>query len=186
MSERVSTLAPLFRSDSQMRLLAEVFYGRAASGAELARRTGIPQQTVARELSRLEEAGLIVIEQVGNAKLATPNTSLPFFAALKQLLAYVGGVVPALAVEFEPWDSISEVFVYGSWARRFHGESGRPPKDIDVVVVSDSVTRFDLAEARMNVEKEAGTSIDLHVLSSNSERLTELREGSVVVFRRGS
>jgi hypothetical protein len=40
MAVAAPTLAPLFRSSQQMRLLAEIFYGQPAPGAELARCTG--------------------------------------------------------------------------------------------------------------------------------------------------
>jgi DNA-binding transcriptional ArsR family regulator len=186
MAVAASALAPLFRSDQQMRLLAEIFYGRPAPGAELARRTGIPQQTVARELSRLEDARLITIERIGTAKIATPANDLPYLAALRQLLGYVGGIIPALAAAYEPNPEISEVFIFGSWARRYHGEDGPPPNDIDVAVVSDTLTRFDLAEARLQVEADTGTTIDQFVLTTDNERLSELRRGSVTVVRHRS
>jgi hypothetical protein len=32
-------------------------------------------------------------------------------------------------------DGISEAFVYGSWAARFHGEPGALPNDIDALIV---------------------------------------------------
>ena len=59
MAVATPALIPLFRSAQQMRLLAEIFHGQPATGAELARRLGISQSTVARELARLEESGLI-------------------------------------------------------------------------------------------------------------------------------
>jgi predicted nucleotidyltransferase len=79
---------------------------------------------------------------------------------------------------------VSEVFVFGSWARRFHGEEGPQPNDVDVAVVTDTLTTFDLAEARFSLESELGLAINQFVLSSDSDRLAELREGSVLVFRR--
>ncbi len=167
-----------------MRLLAEIFYGRPASGAELARRTGIPQQTVARELSRLADTGLIAIERIGTAKVAVPSVNVPYLGALRQLLGYAGGIIPALVTAYERNPEIAEVFIFGSWARRFHGEDGPPPNDIDVVVVSDTLTRFDLAEARLQVEADTGTTIDQFVLTSDNQRLSELRDGSVAVYRR--
>jgi predicted nucleotidyltransferase len=179
-------LAPLFRSEQQMRLLVEIFHGEPASGAELARRTGIPQQTVARELARLERAGLIVTEAIGTAKLARPADSLPYLEPLRQLLGYAGGVVPALAAALGAFERIDEVFIFGSWARRYHGEPGHPPNDIDVAVVSATLTRFDLAEIRLAIEADTGTSIDLFVVRPDSERLDDLRDGAVPVLVRSS
>ena len=55
-------LIPLFRSDAQLRLVAELFVGAGEelSARELVERTGIPQATVSRELARLERHGLTV------------------------------------------------------------------------------------------------------------------------------
>ena len=91
MAEPIAALVPMFRSRHQMQILAEVFWGTAGStGSELARRTGIPQQTVAREVARLEQAGVLVTEQVGSAKIIRPASDLPYGPVLRQLLAWVG------------------------------------------------------------------------------------------------
>lgn len=177
-------LAPLFRSAQQMRLLAEVFHGEPAAGAELARRLGIAQSTVARELGRLEEAGLIELRSIGAAKVAFPDEKLPFAPALRQLLAYVGGVVPVLVAEYGERDDIDEVFIFGSWADRVNGVAGPPPNDIDVAVVSATLSRFDLAEAQLRIEAATGAKVDQFVLAPDSERLDELRDGCVPVLKR--
>jgi predicted nucleotidyltransferase len=176
----VPTLVPLFRSEQQMRLLAEIYHGRRpASGAELARRLGTSQQTVARELARLEAAGLIVNEEIGTAKVARPAETLPYLEPLRQLLAYAGGILPALAEALGHFDDIDEAFVFGSWASRFHGDPGPPPNDIDVAVVSRTLSRFDLAEVRLDLEAGVGIPIDIVVVAPDHERLAELRTNAV-------
>ncbi len=184
MSEPAPSLAPLFRSTNQMLLLSEIFYGAPASGAELARRTGIPQPTVARELTRLEAAGIVRTEQIGTAKVVSVADDLPYAGALRQLLGYVGGAIPALAAAYESNHEIDEVFIFGSWARRFQGEPGPAPNDIDVAMVSDTATRLDLAAARMELEAKLGLNVDQFVFPADSERVRELRKDSVLVFRR--
>ncbi len=184
-AEPAVALLPLFRSKQQMRILAEVFWGEGdPTGADLARRTGIPQQTVAREVSRLERAGVLVTEQVGTAKTIRPAVDLPYGLVLRQLLAYAGGVIPMLAKAFGDNPAVVEVFIFGSWASRYRGESGPPPNDVDVAVVSDSLTRFDLAEVRFDLETQSKLSINLFVFEVDSERLPELRAGGVPVFAR--
>lgn len=185
MAEPVVALLPMFRSKHQMQILAEVFCGRGAlTGAELARRTGIPQQTVAREVARLERAGVVVTQRVGTAKIIHPAPDLPYGEVLRQLLAYAGGVIPMLDRAFRDNLAVDEVFIFGSWAARYRGEPGPPPNDVDVAVVSGSLTRFDLAEVRLDLENESRLSITLFVLEPSSDRLTELRVGSVPVFER--
>ena len=89
-----------------------------------------------------------------------------------------------LARAFGDNPAISEVFIFGSWAARYRDEVGAPPNDVDVVVVSDSLTRFDLAEVRLDLETESKLSINLFVFEADNERLPELRAGSVPVFER--
>ena len=91
-----------------------------------------------------------------------------------------------LARAFGDNPAISEVFIFGSWAARYRDEAGAPPNDVDVAVVSDSLTRFDLAEVRLDVENESKLSINLFVFEPDNERLPELRAGSVPVFERVS
>ena len=185
MAEPTAALLPMFRSKHQMQILAEVFWGAGSStGAELARRTGIPQQTVAREVARLKQAGVVVTEQVGTAKTIRPAPELPYGLVLRQLLAYAGGVIPMLASAFGDNPAIEEVFIFGSWAARYRGEPGAPPNDVDVAVVSDSLTRFDLAEARLDLENESKLSINLFVFETHNERVHELRAAGVLVFAR--
>lgn len=177
-------LVPLFRSGTQMRLLVEIFHGRPASGADLARRLRIPQPTVARELARLENVGLITMDPLGTAKVARPVTSLPYFVALRQLLAFAGGLIPAVAEAYATKPGVVEIFIFGSWARRFHGDPGPPPNDIDIAIVSDSLTSFDVAEERLRLEGQLGLTIDQFVLGADNARVDELRRGSVPVLDR--
>lgn len=183
MAEPVTALLPLFRSEHQMRLLAEIFSTTVPpTGADLVRRTGIPQQTVAREVARLVRSGLLETERIGSAKVVRPTRHLPYGAALRQLLAYAGGIIPLIDRTLRGFDAIQEVFIFGSWAARYHGEPGPPPNDVDVAVVSDTLTRFDLAEARLHIQIESGINVDLFVLQPDSERLEELRRAAVPVF----
>ena len=81
---------------------------------------------MAREVARLERAGLLVTEQVGTAKTIRPAPDLPYGPVLRQLLAYAGGVIPMLERAFGDNTAIDEVFIFGSWAARYAGEAGAP------------------------------------------------------------
>jgi DNA-binding transcriptional ArsR family regulator len=176
------TVAAADLPETQARLLAEVFYGPPASGRELARRLGVTQPTVARELSRLEAAGLVVLEQVGTAKIVHPATDLAYGEALRELVAYAAGVPHIVRAEYEGVEDIDEVFIHGSWAKRFHGAEGPFPNDLDLVVVSPTHTRFTLAEHRAAIEAATGMNVDQLVLPPDHQRLPELRDGAVTVI----
>lgn len=70
-------------------------------------------------------------------------------------------------------------------AARCHGESGPPPGDIDVAVVSDTLSRFALAEQRVEIEAVVGANENLVVIRTYSERVPALRgEGAPVIEGR--
>ena len=54
---------------------------------------------------------------------------------LAELLHITFGPRPVVAEEFREIGGSPQVAIYGSWARRFRGEVGREPADIDVVVI---------------------------------------------------
>ncbi|MGI8517114.1 MAG: helix-turn-helix domain-containing protein [Acidimicrobiia bacterium] len=137
MSESAPAMLPIFRSAAQLELLTFVFLhsDRAFSLASLSRQLDIPQATVSREVSRLEEAGVLQTSALGRSKLVSANGEAPFFAELRQLLIKVAGPPEFLSRLLSPIAGILEAFIFGSWARRYLGESGPFPRDIDLLVV---------------------------------------------------
>lgn len=184
-SVRRLDLAPIFRSSTQARLLAEAFWGVPASGRALARRLGAAPRTVAREIAQLEEAGILRTETVGRARVVYPADT-PVSGALRQIVAYAAGAPHVVREALDGLEDLDEVFIFGSWAKRFRGEAGPPPGDIDVAVVSRTQTRFTLAERRISIESATGMDVDLIVLDPAAERLAELRVGSVPVIEQGA
>jgi len=176
------SLLPLFRSDQQALILAEVFFGEPRTGASLSRKTGLAQTTVSRELNRLRQAGLVRVEQVGRTNLVHPNMDLPYAPALRQLLAYAAGVPHLVLAEYADVADISEIFIHGSWAARYRGEDGPPPNDLDLVIVSSTHTRFTLAEHRAALEQATGMEVDQLVVPPDHERLERLRKNSMPVL----
>ena len=130
-------LAPLFRSDGQARLLAELFLSGAdeLNLNELAERAGLAYGTVHREVGRLLEAGLLSERRVGQARLVRPNPGSPLTQPVRDLLLVSAGPVPLLAGELRKIAGVQAAFLYGSFAARMRGEPGDAPNDIDVMVV---------------------------------------------------
>jgi DNA-binding transcriptional ArsR family regulator len=129
--------APLFRSDGQARLLAELFLSGAdeLNLNELAQRAGLSYGTVHREVRRLLDAGLLVERRVGQARFVRPNTASPLTQPVRDLLLVSASPVPLLAAELGAVDGVQAAFLYGSFAARLRGEPGSAPNDIDVMVV---------------------------------------------------
>ena len=105
--------------------------------ADLERVTGIPQQTLSREIARLVEAGLVRDRRQGRMHLVAANQASPYFPELAGLLLKALGPREVLADELAGVSGIQEAYIFGSWARRYYGEPGDQPRDVDVVVIGN-------------------------------------------------
>ncbi|HWS76020.1 MAG TPA: MarR family transcriptional regulator [Quisquiliibacterium sp.] len=106
----------------------------ALHGREIARRTGLPAGSVARELQRLAAAGLLERERRGNQQVYRANTGSPIFAELASILRKTSGMVDVLADALAPLaPRLRVAFVFGSVAQ------GRETagSDVDVMLVGD-------------------------------------------------
>jgi len=122
-----------------MRLLGQLFLhpDREQTLAELQQTTGIPQQTVSREVNRLLDAGLLDGRRLGRLHLVKPSRASPYFPELSGLLLKALGPRSVLGERLAGVDGIEDAYIFGSWARRYEGEPGAPPGDIDVVVIGE-------------------------------------------------
>jgi DNA-binding transcriptional ArsR family regulator len=164
---KAPALAPLFRSEQQMRILAALFAGSDTelSIGELAARAGVAQATVSREVARLAEHGLVVTRMVGRTKLVAANWGLSWASELRSILTQTVGVLGLLAASLSRVDGIDEAFVFGSWASRYEGEPGAAPRDVDVVVVGD-VEYGDVRKACAKVERELAVEVNAVVVDT--------------------
>lgn len=153
-------LLPLFRSRGQARLLARIFLhpDDRLSLNQLARELEIDPATVQREAERLEEAGILTSERIGSARLVRPNEESPFYAELSGLVFKAFGPVPVLRDRLKKLAGVDGAFIYGSWARRYAGERGEAPGDIDLLIVGKP-DRRKLAR----VSREAGEALGFEV-----------------------
>ncbi len=130
-------LLPLFRSDAQARLLTELYLRPPSQRtlSELGRALGVSHATVSREADRLEDAGLIASERVGKQRLLRSNPQSRYYPALQELLLRAFGPLPLLEQALLGQPGIELAFIYGSWAARYSGEPGKPPNDIDLLLI---------------------------------------------------
>lgn len=151
-------LAPIFRSHLQGKLLAAVLLGKGAfTIAALAQTVQAPASTVHREVERLVKTGVLASRRVGRARLIEPNDDNPATRPLRELVVIAYGPQYVIGQLLAGLDGISEAFLYGSWAARFHGERGPVPSDIDVLIIG-SPDRDDvhdrLTEAARQLHRE--------------------------------
>jgi predicted nucleotidyltransferase len=104
---------------------------------ELVEQTGVPQPSVSRELRRLADAGLVRISGRVNARQVQVNTDSVIFPELHGLMLKTVGPKPVLEDALRHVPGIEGASIYGSWARRYQGEAGTEPQDIDLLVVGN-------------------------------------------------
>lgn len=185
MSQSAPGLLPLFRSGNQFRLLGELFLHpeRAQTIADLDQATGIPQQTVSREVNRLLAAGLLRGRRVGRLHFVQPNEANPYFPELSGLLLKALGPRSVLARHLRDARNIAEAYLFGSWARRYTGELGAPPGDIDLVIIGEP----DVDQV-YNACRDAGAELgqEVNPVILTPEEWKARRSGFVRQIRSGS
>jgi hypothetical protein len=134
---------------------------------ELADRTKAPYQTVTGEVRRLEQAGLVAATAVGRSKLVKVNDASTYIPPLTELVLMAFGPPLVVAEEFAGVAGIEKLFLYGSWAERHSGEPGRPPGDIDVLVLGD-IDRDDVYDAAQRAEHRLGREVNTTIRSSRA------------------
>lgn len=142
-SRSAPALAPLFRSDQQLAILAVLFADGAADVpiGELARLAGVAKATASREVARLAEHGVVLTHSLGRNTLVTANWDLPWASELRSILVQTVGVLGQLGNALAKVDGVEEAYIFGSWAARYTGEPGPPPRDIDVAVIGNAALR---------------------------------------------
>jgi len=134
---RTSELLPILRSRVQGDLLAWCYLhpDREASVTTLARHCNAAVPTVQHEVARLVDGGLLLDRREGNVRLVRANTTTAMAGPLTELLMLSYGPRPVLAEALTDVAGIEAAYIYGSWARRYEGENGPIPDDIDLLVV---------------------------------------------------
>lgn len=157
-------LLPLFRSRLQGDLLARILLTEDdLSVSDLARSLGAPVATVQREVQRLEDAGLLATRRVGRARLVRADSENPAVLPLSQLVMLAFGPRQVIAEEFASVGA-ERVAIFGSWAARYSGEPGRPPGDVDVLLVGRP-NRDDVYDAAERSQGRLGRPVNTTVVS---------------------
>ena len=143
-----------------------MFFGQPARSfyaSEFIREAGTGSGAAQRELARLADSGLLVVRRVGNQKHYQANAKSPLFADLRNIVAKTVGLAEPLREALKPVASdIRAAFVYGSVAKG----SDRAASDIDLMVVSDSLSYGDLFGALDRVSRTLGRQVNPTVYSA--------------------
>jgi DNA-binding transcriptional ArsR family regulator len=133
-------LLPILRSQVAGALLALLYLHPEDeySLTEAASAIGASLNAVHYEADKLSEGGLITTRKRGNLRLIRAVTDSPLARPLTDLLAVTYGPLPVLTDLITGVGGITEAYIYGSWAARYHGEPGPTPVDVDVLVVGSA------------------------------------------------
>jgi predicted nucleotidyltransferase len=148
---KVANLSNALFSQVQQRVLALIFGHpeRSFYTSEIVRNVRSGSGAVERELTKLEQSGLVTVERIGNQKHYRANQQAPIFEELRGLVEKTVGLAGPIKQFFEPYaNTIESAFVYGSVAK---GDD-TANSDIDLMVIGQNLNYSDLYTAAQNVE----------------------------------
>lgn len=153
------SLADALFTKTQQRVM-RVLFGqpeRSFYASELIRDAGTGSGAAQRELARLEGSGLIVARRVGHQKHYQANAASPLFSELRSIVLKTVGLAEPLRGALKPLSSaIRAAFVYGSVAKA----TDQAASDIDLMIISDSLTYGELFGAIERVTRTVGRKVN--------------------------
>jgi predicted nucleotidyltransferase len=177
---RLSVADALFTA-TQQRVLALLFGQpeRSFFTKELIGLAGGGSGAVQRELSRLQRSGLITQTLVGNQKHYQANASAPIYSELLGIVSKMLGPAEVLREVLAPLaDEIQLSLLYGSVAAR----RDTALSDIDVLLVSDSLTLEQVFFVLASAEKRLGRPINPTLYTPAEFRRRQVR-GSAFLLK---
>lgn len=161
MKASVPLLAPLLRSDTQGRLLAELYLhpGRERTTTELAALADTALANASREVRRLVDAGFLLARSSGRNKYLRVNEEHPLFRPVAEILRHAYGPVAVLGPLLRDVPGVDEAYVFGPWAARLAGETGAEPGDVDVLVIGDALDHGALDAAMAAARRMLGREV---------------------------
>lgn len=166
---------------TRQRVLALLFGHpeRSFFTAELIRLTGGGSGAIQRELARLSQSGLVVVTRIGNQKHYQANPESPIFTELRAIVQKTIGLTEPLREALAPLAAyIDTAFVYGSVAKR----TDTADSDIDLMVISDTLSYAELFATLESVSMRLGRSIN-PTIYSKQEFLKRLENGNAFIRR---
>ena len=175
------SLADALFSNIQQRVLAYVFGQpeRSFFATELIKLAGGGSGAVQRELARLADSGLVTVSRVGTQKHYQANPKAPIFSELCAIAQKTVGLAEPLRSALKPFAKrTAAAFVYGSVAKK----QDTAASDIDLLVVSDSLTYAELFATLESVSERLGRKVNPTVYSSR-ELAKRVKQGNAFVTR---
>lgn len=176
-----ASLAGALFSGTQQRVLGLLFGQpeRSFYATELINLAGVGSGAVQRELARLAQSGLVTVKPVGNQKHYQANPASPIYAELCGVVRKTVGLAEPLRAALAPLAAqIKVAFVYGSIAKK--EDTAR--SDIDLMLVSDTLTFGDTILALQTASDELGREVNPNIFTPQ-DFAKRLKEGGSFVSR---
>ena len=174
-------LADALFTKVQQRVLGVLFGnpGRSFYANEIISLAESGTGAVQRELTRLAGAGLLKVTRSGNQKHYQANEQSCVFGELRGIVMKTSGLADVIRSGLDKFaENIKKSFVFGSVAK---GEDSAT-SDIDLLVISDSLTYADVFSALDEAGKRLGRTINPTVYSTK-EYDDRLRKENAFVRR---
>src|SRR5258708_35527214 len=156
---RRKSLADALFTKTQQRVM-RVLFGqpeRSFYATELIRDAGTGSGAAQRELAKLEGSGLIVARRIGHQKHYQANAASPLYSELRSIVLKTVGLAEPLCDALKSLSSAIRVaFVYGSVAKA----TDQAASDIDLMIISDSLTYGDVFGGLERVTRAVGRKIN--------------------------
>jgi len=181
MSSTNASLADALFSTTQQRVLGLLFGqpDRSYYATELIGLAGVGSGGVQRELARLAQSGLVTVRSVGNQKHYQANPDAPVYGELCGIVRKTFGLGDPLRGALAPLaGQIKCAFVFGSVAKRQDTASS----DIDLMVISDSLSYADMFDAVELASAQLGRTINPTIYSTQ-ELAKRIQQGDAFITR---
>ncbi|MEA2003696.1 MAG: nucleotidyltransferase domain-containing protein [archaeon] len=150
-------LQKLFTSRTRVKLLTLFLMNpdREIYVREIARDIGENINSVRRELTNLEEIGLLTSKRKGNLRYYVTDRNMPIYEELTSIILKTEGIAKILKDNLYEMGDIKIAFIYGSFAR---GEA-MTESDIDVFIIGN-VNEDILIVAVREIEKKLSREVN--------------------------
>ena len=146
---------------------------------EIIRWAAMGHGTISRELDKLVAAGLLTVSRTGNQNHYQANSTNPVYNELLGIVKKTFGIADEIRQALQPYEKQIELaFIYGSIAK----SSETASSDIDLLVVSESLSYADLMAVLIVAEKSLGRPVNPSIYTIEQIK-TRLKENNVFISR---
>ena len=157
--------------------LREIGVDKLLGSGKVAKKLKVSVPGLHYEVVRLFDSGYIFERREGRNRLIRANTQMAIAEPLTTILALTYGPLPVIEDALKGFKGINRAFIYGSWAKRYMGEEGSVPNDIDLGIIG-SVKTDDIYEELLLAEEVLGREVNFTIFTA-----TDWKNSSQLILR---